>query len=274
MKKTEKTEVKQNHALRLGASLYFIDYEKGISPEKKRICTLFWNAVKVVIREADSKIIQSFSLPPNTSIGEFLKTCPTRETKAKEFAEKYSKAILDVLKLKVRVVPDLHGENYRPSLATDWDLYLEEDPPLHGPWEQMNDDEPPPSSTPLDEEVLYGKVLSFVTKQGHASCFEMMKEFHIPYADACFMMELLEERGIVDDADPEHRGGRPLLNGKKKKKCPPTPVISATPNSTLSKESESSVETVALPVAPSVAASPASTTTRKRIAVRKSAKRR
>lgn len=118
-------------------------------------------------------------------------------------------------------------------------------------------------------------ILPFVKKKGHVSCFEMMKEFHISYADSVHLMDTLELHGIVDDADPEHRGGRPLLNGKKKKKkCPPTPVISATPNSTLSKESESSVETVALPVAPSVAASPASTTTRKRIAVRKSAKRR
>ena len=122
-------------------------------------------------------------------------------------------------------------------------------------------------------EQHYAEVLTFVKKQGHASCFEMMKEFQISYPNSVYLMDTLEARAIVDAAEPEVIGPRPLLNGKKKR-CPPTPVISALPNSILTKESEPSAIMAATPVVPNAEAKPILTTTRKRIAVRKSAKRR
>jgi hypothetical protein len=68
------------------------------------------------------------------------------------------------------------------------------------------------------------EVTQFVKKQGHASCFEMMKEFHLSYAQSVALMDVLEERGIVDIADPEEyaknesRGPRPLMTPARKKK--------------------------------------------------------
>jgi len=117
-------------------------------------------------------------------------------------------------------------------------------------------------------EQHYAEVLAFVQKKKHASCFELMKEFQLSYAGSVHLMDTLEKRDIVDDADPEQLGGgRPLLNGKKKRRPPvinvkltlpqPEPVLSVVPHA-----------------APSAVAKPASTTTRKRTAVRKSVKKR
>ena len=58
-------------------------------------------------------------------------------------------------------------------------------------------------------EQHYAEVLAFVQKKKYASCFEMMKEFHISYADAAYLMDTLEVRGIVDVGVP--KGPRPLL---------------------------------------------------------------
>lgn len=123
-------------------------------------------------------------------------------------------------------------------------------------------------ATDVRFEQHYAEVLAFVQKKGHASCFEMMKEFHISYADSVHLMDTLEERGIVDITLPGETGGRTLLNGKKKRCLPP--VINATPTSPLAEAAPS----VALPAAPSAEAKPTLTTTRKRTAVRKSAKPR
>jgi uncharacterized membrane protein YukC len=73
-------------------------------------------------------------------------------------------------------------------------------------------------------EEHYAEVLAFVRKQGHASCFEMMKEFHISYADSVRLMDTLEERSIVDVYDPEEyvangcKGPRPFMTATRKKK--------------------------------------------------------
>jgi hypothetical protein len=73
-------------------------------------------------------------------------------------------------------------------------------------------------------EEHYAEVLAFVRKRGHASCFELMKEFHISYADSVRLMDTLEERSIVDVYDPEEyvangcKGPRPLMTAARKKK--------------------------------------------------------
>lgn len=59
-------------------------------------------------------------------------------------------------------------------------------------------------------EQHYAEVLAFVKKMKHASCFEIMKEFRVPYADSVHLMDTLEERDIVDVAT-EAKGPRPLL---------------------------------------------------------------
>jgi hypothetical protein len=118
------------------------------------------------------------------------------------------------------------------------------------------------------EQQYEQDILPFIKKKGHASCFEMMKEFHISYADSVHIMDTLEIRDIVDAAEPEVKGPRPLLNGKKKR-CPSS-AGSANPNSPSNKESESSAPTVAIPVVPNVVAKPQPSTSKVKKAARKS----
>lgn len=115
-------------------------------------------------------------------------------------------------------------------------------------------------------------ILPFVKKTNHASCFDLMKEFHISYAESVKIMDTLEARGIVDAAEVDTKGPRPLLNGKKKRCL--TSATSAVPTSTSNKESVPSVETVVLPAVPNVAQRQSSTVKEKPTAARKGAKRR
>jgi hypothetical protein len=82
--------------------------------------------------------------------------------------------------------------------------------------------------TTIDADVRfeqhYAEVLAFVQKMKHVSCFELMKEFRLSYADSVHLMDILEERDIVDAVEPGTiKGPRPLLNGNKKRCPPPTP---------------------------------------------------
>lgn len=72
-----------------------------------------------------------------------------------------------------------------------------------------------PSSSYFEE-----KYLLFVQRKGHASCFELMKEFFISYANAVHIMDVLEERGIVDidDSEEQQKGPRPLMTEARRKK--------------------------------------------------------
>ena len=65
----------------------------------------------------------------------------------------------------------------------------------------------------------FTEVISFVQKCKHASCFEMMKEFHLSYAGSVALMDRLEAHGIIDIVDPEDAPGpRPLMTPARKKK--------------------------------------------------------
>ena len=108
----------------------------------------------------------------------------------------------------------------------------------------------------LFEQFYEQDLLPFVKKQKHASCFEIMKQFHKTYADTVHLMDTLERRDIVDAAEPGVRGPRPLLNGKKKR-CPP--AIVATENLSTSKDSTPTAPTASPAVASAAPSKPART---------------
>lgn len=77
-----------------------------------------------------------------------------------------------------------------------------------------------PNAEPLDP---FTEIINFVKERGHASCFEMMKEFHLSYSEAVSHMNILEQRGVVDSSDPydgedRHNAPRPLMTDARRKK--------------------------------------------------------